>query len=115
VHPCWLKGLSKSVICTYAQVENCTLRDYEGNYDRFLEKNEGEAVVMAEKEAKKRELEKSQIKAKSKVSAALWYIPGILILVSASWHQICTSRGDCDVLPATSVCIPGLDYKLTAK
>lgn len=43
------------------------LRDYEGNYDRFLEKNEGEAEVMAEKQAKKRELEKSQIKAKSKV------------------------------------------------
>ncbi len=51
----------------WAQVEGCTLRDYEGNYDRFLEKNEGEAEVMAEKQAKKRELEKSQIKAKSKV------------------------------------------------
>ncbi|CAL8469003.1 g8544 [Coccomyxa elongata] len=51
-------------------VESCSLRDYEGNYDRFLEKNEGEAEVMAEKEAKKRELEKSQIKAKSKVSKA---------------------------------------------
>ena len=48
-------------------MESCSLRDYEGNYDRFLEKNEGEAEVMAEKEAKKRELEKSQIKAKSKV------------------------------------------------
>lgn len=56
------------------------MRDYEGNYDRFLEKNEGEAVVMAEKEAKKRELEKSQIKAKSKVGAALWCIPDVINL-----------------------------------
>ena len=47
-------------------MENCKLKDYEGNYERFLEKNEGEADVMAEKEAKKKELEKSQIKAKSK-------------------------------------------------
>ena len=57
------------LICV--QVENCKLRDYEGNYDRFLEKNEGEAEVMAEKEAKRRELEKSQIKAKSKVGDAV--------------------------------------------
>ena len=49
------------------QVEGCKLRDYEGNYERFLEKNEGEAEFMAEKEAKKKELEKSQIKSKSKV------------------------------------------------
>ena len=48
------------------QVENCKLRDYEGDYDLFLEKNEGEADAMAEKEAKKKEVEKSQIKAKSK-------------------------------------------------
>ncbi len=47
-------------------MENCKLRDYEGDYDLFLEKNEGEADVMAEKEAKKKEVEKSQIKAKSK-------------------------------------------------
>ena len=48
------------------QVEGTKLRDYEGSYERFLEKNEDEAEVMAEKEAKKKELEKSQIKAKSK-------------------------------------------------
>ncbi len=54
------------------QVESCSLHDYEGNYDRFLEKNEGEAEVMAEKESKKRELEKSQIKAKSKVRFQQW-------------------------------------------
>jgi ATPase subunit of ABC transporter with duplicated ATPase domains len=47
-------------------VENCKLRDYEGDYDLFLEKNEGEADAMADKEAKKKEVEKSQIKAKSK-------------------------------------------------
>ena len=51
-------------------MEGCKLRDYEGNYERFLEKNEDEAEVMAEKEAKKKELEKSQIKAKSKVLLA---------------------------------------------
>lgn len=51
----------------YLQVENCKLRDYEGDYERFLEKNEAEAEVIAEKEAKKKEIEKSQIKAKSKV------------------------------------------------
>jgi hypothetical protein len=47
-------------------VEGTKLRDYEGSYERFLEKNEDEAEVMAEKEAKKKELDKSQIKAKSK-------------------------------------------------
>jgi len=60
---CW----TQAVTWCGAQVEDCSLRDYEGNYSRFLEKNEGEAEVMAEKEAKRRELEKSQIKAKSKV------------------------------------------------
>jgi ATPase subunit of ABC transporter with duplicated ATPase domains len=49
------------------QVENAKLTDYEGTYARFLEKNEAEAGKMAVKEAKKKELEKSQIKAKSKV------------------------------------------------
>lgn len=52
------------------QVEKCKLKDYEGDYELFLEKNEKEADVMAEKEAKKKELEKSQIKAKSKARAA---------------------------------------------
>lgn len=52
---------------TLLQVEKCKLRDYEGDYERFLEKNETEAEVIAEKEAKKKEIEKSQIKAKSKV------------------------------------------------
>ena len=50
------------------QVEGATLRDYEGNYEEFLEKNEEEAVVMAAKEDKMREIEKDNIKAKSKMS-----------------------------------------------
>lgn len=51
-------------------VEDAKLRDYEGNYDEFLEKNEDEAEVMAKKEAQSREIEKSNIKAKSKMSKA---------------------------------------------
>lgn len=50
------------------QVEGAKLRDYEGNYSEFLEKNEDEAQIMAAKEAKQREIEKSNIKAKSKMS-----------------------------------------------
>ena len=50
------------------QVEDGMLTDYEGTYARFLEKNESEAGKMAVKEQKKKELEKSQIKAKSKVT-----------------------------------------------
>ena len=49
------------------QVEDGKLTDYEGTYARFLEKNESEAGKMAVKEQKRKELEKSQIKAKSKV------------------------------------------------
>ena len=53
------------------QVEDGKLTDYEGTYARFLEKNESEAGKMAVKEQKKKELEKSQIKAKSKVRPLL--------------------------------------------
>lgn len=52
----------------HCQVEDGLLTDYEGTYARFLEKNESEAGKMAVKEQKKKELEKSQIKAKSKVT-----------------------------------------------
>lgn len=45
--------------------------DYEGDYQRFVEKNEGEAAKMEEKESRRREIEKSQIKAKSKVPCEL--------------------------------------------
>lgn len=48
------------------QVEGCKLRDYGGDYELFLSKNASEASVMADKAAKQRELEKKQIKAKSK-------------------------------------------------
>ena len=48
-------------------MEKQKLRNYEGNYERYLERNEEEAVKVEEKEGKKREVEKSQIKAKSKV------------------------------------------------
>lgn len=50
------------------QVEACKLRDYGGDYDIFLEKNTKEAATMSEKLDKQKELQKSQIKAKSKVS-----------------------------------------------
>lgn len=52
------------------QVEGHKLKDYGGDYELFLEKNASEADVMAEKQAKQKELEKKQIKAKSKVRAA---------------------------------------------
>jgi len=39
-------------------VEDCVLRDYEGNYEEFLEKNEDEAEKMAVKEDRVKEIEK---------------------------------------------------------
>ena len=63
-------------------MENCKLKDYEGDYEFFLEKNEGEADVMAEKEAKKKELEKSQIKAKSKARAHVACSRGMVCCVT---------------------------------
>ena len=61
------------------QVENAKLTDYEGTYARFLEKNEQEAAVMAAKDQKKKELDKSQIKSKSKVDTFMncsrWQTP----------------------------------------
>lgn len=56
------------MLIDHLQVEDGQLTDYEGTYARFLEKNAGEAAKMGVKEQKKKELEKSQIKAKSKVS-----------------------------------------------
>ena len=50
-----------------AQVDGLKLRDYQGDYEEYLRKNEQEAEVMADKASKARELEKSQIKSKSKV------------------------------------------------
>ena len=81
------------------QVENCKLKDYEGNYERFLENNEGEADVMAEKEAKKKELEKSQIKAKSKARtpvADLTFRPRQKRNFTQIAHSISTLQGALD-------------------
>lgn len=48
-------------------MEACKLKDYGGNYELFLEKNKKEADKMAEKQGRQKELQKSQIKSKSKV------------------------------------------------
>lgn len=48
-------------------MEGCKLRDYGGDYEVFLEQNAGEAEIMAEKVEKQKEVQKKQIKAKSKV------------------------------------------------
>ena len=47
--------------CATRQVEDCVLRDYEGNYEEFLEKNEDEAEKMAVKEERVKEIEKVPI------------------------------------------------------
>lgn len=44
--------------------------DYEGDYETYLNRNEDAAEKQAERDEQKRELEKSQIKAKSKMSKA---------------------------------------------
>ena len=75
------------------QVEEGKLTDYEGTYARFLEKTESEAGKMAVKEQKKKELEKSQIKAKSKV--------GPSFKLSASQHS----------MKKSCACLAGSDYR----
>ena len=47
------------MIAVLGQVEDCQLRDYEGNYEEFLEKNEDEAEKMAVKEERVKEIEKA--------------------------------------------------------
>ena len=49
------------------QVEDRQLKDYQGDYDEYLRKNSAEAQIMSDKADKARELQKSQIKSKSKV------------------------------------------------
>ena len=68
-------------------MEDCQLRDYQGDYEIFLEQNETEAEVMEEKEERRRELEKTQIKAKSKVClhVALSWAVALCSEVHASW------------------------------
>ena len=48
-------------------MEGCKLKDYGGDYEVFMEENQEEAEIMAEKEEVKKEQAKKQIKAKSKV------------------------------------------------
>ena len=50
-------------------MEGSKLRDYGGDYELFLEKNSKEARAMSDKETKQKELQKSQIKSKSKVGS----------------------------------------------
>ncbi len=52
------------------QVEDQKFVDYKGDYEVFLEQNEDEAEKIKAIEDAQREVEKSQIKAKSKV--CLW-------------------------------------------
>ena len=53
----WTQTLT---VLVAAQVENYKLRDYEGNYEEFLEKNEDEAEKMAVKEERVKEIEKAR-------------------------------------------------------
>jgi len=46
------------------------LKDYKFGYEYFLEQNDSERRVMAEKEEKRKAIEQSQIKAQSKKSKA---------------------------------------------
>ncbi|KXZ43852.1 hypothetical protein GPECTOR_79g131 [Gonium pectorale] len=51
-------------------VDDRKLQDYQGDYDYYLSKNVDEAAKMEEKEAKVKEIEKDNIKAKSKMTKA---------------------------------------------
>ena len=62
----FLKQIATRVI----NVEDAKLVDYVGDYSYYLEKNEDEAEVMAEKADKVKKIEQSNIKAKSKMSKA---------------------------------------------
>jgi len=60
----------RQIVTRVLTVEDQQIVDYEGDYEYFLEQNEDEAERLEEMEAKKREVEKSNITAKSKVSKA---------------------------------------------
>lgn len=51
-------------------VEDLQLKDFKGDYEYFLEQNDGEAAKMEVKEERQREVAKDNIKAKSKMSKA---------------------------------------------
>ena len=61
-------------------MEDSQLKDYQGDYEEYLRKNSAEAQIMSDKAAKARELQKSQIKSKSKVSQPpSWHSPAACI------------------------------------
>ena len=68
------------------QVERCKLRDFGGTYETFLTQNAVEAAKMEEKETKKRDIEKSLIKSKSKVRAAKER--GFMLRSSREWSSL---------------------------
>ena len=51
-------------------MEDQKLMDFQGDYDFYLEQNEDEAAKMEVKETAKREIEKDNIKATSKLTKA---------------------------------------------
>lgn len=53
-----------------SQAEDCQLKDFGGDYEYYLSKNETEAEKMAVKEARAKAIEQSQTKAKSKMTKA---------------------------------------------
>ena len=58
----------KQIATRVVTVKDGKLEDYEGDYDLFLEENDEEREKMEAMELKKKEVEKSTIKAKSKMS-----------------------------------------------
>ena len=58
----------KQIATRVVTVNNGKLEDYDGDYEIFLEENDEEREKMEVMEAKKKEVEKSTIKAKSKMS-----------------------------------------------
>jgi hypothetical protein len=57
-------------VCILLQAEDRQLKDFQGDYEYYLTKNETEAEKMAVKAAKVKAVEQSAIKAKSKMSKA---------------------------------------------
>lgn len=62
----FLRRISTRVL----EVGGGVVTDYEGDYETYLNRNDDAAEKQAERDDQKRELEKSQIKAKSKMSKA---------------------------------------------
>eukprot|EP00879_Flechtneria_rotunda_P025090 GHRR01026640.1.p1 GENE.GHRR01026640.1~~GHRR01026640.1.p1 ORF type:complete len:131 (-),score=41.47 GHRR01026640.1:532-924(-) len=56
--------------CQPVQAEDCSLKDFQGDYEYYLSKNETEAVKMEVKQARAAAVEKANTKAKSKMTKA---------------------------------------------